>query len=785
MRKTLAAAVATAAALLLSAAGASATHTAYLDAFSSTQAGCQVKGLFVQPANIGPNGSLAPGAYRYAITAINGTTESKSCFAAATGFPPPNNAVVVNWIQPPGGATAYRVYRAAGAGPFQLLTPLPGTAPQNAGYNCGALRCTFVDNGSITPSAGEPAFAPVDLQSGSTADLRIIQRIDYGGADNNSPATNNTDDPFPAALKTDKLRFPAGLVPNPGAAPRCALTGPNSLLGDPAILGSDDPNEDKCPRNTLVGTVTTLSRIPAGQSSTQIVPTPGEIYNGTPKGTEPGRLFIVLRPSCSAGSVAAPGSPACVAAIQGGNQQAKPNQVSKEFLAAIATIVDRGNGVVAVDTDIRDARDDGDLPSKLDVYAPLGQNGAYVDAGDIPVQVRQLTQDLFARADQGTADTADDIPFVVLPTSCGAKVLGTDKTTYQDATVSSATASLTTSGCENVPFAPTIEAKVGGPGQNAADKKPQLTVTVRQAVGEAATKGAVVRLPQSLSPNVPALQIQCTEAQLAASACPESTIKGFASAKTPLLPFALSGPVHLMENPNGLPKLAVLLRGPGVSVRLNADLELSATGLVNTFTNIPEVPLSEFTLAFAGGEAGTLFNAKDLCTGAGGLSATFTGHNGKVVDRTTPLVVDQAGCPSGPYALPSVVGRPGFSGKLSRVRSGRPRLQLTATSGKGRKFRSVRFRMAKGMKIDRKRAKKFLRVFAGGKRIRTKIVVRPGEITVTRRSTKITMIIDRGALRESRTIRRRGRNQRLKFTGLLSLSDGKRFGKSTRLKPSS
>ena len=42
----------------------------------------------------------------------------------------------------------------------------------------------------------------------------------------------------------------------------------------------------------------------------------------------------------------------------------------------------------------------------------------------IPIQVQKITQYLFGKADQGTADASDDVPFVLMPTSCAAKTFG-------------------------------------------------------------------------------------------------------------------------------------------------------------------------------------------------------------------------------------------------------------------------------------------------------------------------------------------------------------------------
>jgi hypothetical protein len=451
---------------------ASASHSAYLDAVSPTVAGCQVKGLFGIPAPSG-SGALPASVYIYIVTAVTATGE------VAPSCPPQTipvngtasqNSALIQWNQTP-GAVGYKIYRgtinpATGAvlTPPQALifaagpvTTLPKTSVCPPSGN--GPRCFFQDNGGSNASGlFPPAGAAAAPQAGGHPDLQITQRVDYGGTDPNSPATNTTDDPYPndpntspAALKSDFISFPPGLVANPRATGVCPLEGPNSLLGDPNKFGSDDVDEDKCPRSTLVGTVQSLTRTPSGLSPTQ-----GDIYNGETKAGEPARLFIVLRPLCSAGSPVAPGSATCSAVL---GASTPPRQVEKQFLAAVSTINARTDGTYGIDVHVVEAEDDSDLSPTLAVLVPNpAAANALVRGGTIPIQVRQITQRLFGYADQGTADPADDVPFVTLPTSCGVKTMTTSKTTHADPVAAGGSATFTTTGCDSVPFDATTEA---------------------------------------------------------------------------------------------------------------------------------------------------------------------------------------------------------------------------------------------------------------------------------------------------------------------------------------
>ena len=209
--------------------------------------------------------------------------------------------------------------------------------------------------------------------------------------------SSNPAETNPHALKTNLLHFPPGLIANAratrdggGDVSVCAIADPTgpSLLGDPAVFGSDDPNEDTCPRESLVGTVQTVSRTRTSAGTAITTLTEGDIYNGETTGGEPGRLLIVLRPLCSAGSPVAPGSPTCTAVL--GSATA---EIEKSFLTARASIVPRGGGNYGIDVDTFDIKTGADEPLSptVDVLAPVG--GVLVRAAKAPIQVQRLHAD--------------------------------------------------------------------------------------------------------------------------------------------------------------------------------------------------------------------------------------------------------------------------------------------------------------------------------------------------------------------------------------------------------
>src|SRR3954447_14239478 len=311
------------------------------------QARCQPKGLigFGFPSGAG---TLSPGTYFYVVKPL-GTTLPFTCTPIPVGVAPAgpgenaNDSAFIQWLPTPGATTGYEVYRGTSPATMALIATL---SPAQAQCTT-AVRCAFFDrnqNAPSTPFPG-PGFPGALEQAGSHPDFQIVQRMDYGGTNNNAPDPNTpvldrslTREPFscgaPAAfpqsfqqcattpgtneaLRTDLLKFPDGLIASPHATRnplspdvvvKCARTGPNSLLGDPNLQGSQDPNEDQCPKESLVGTVRTITRVPnsaaaiqAGAPLVRISVSDGEIYNAENEGGEAGRLFVVIHPLCSAG----------------------------------------------------------------------------------------------------------------------------------------------------------------------------------------------------------------------------------------------------------------------------------------------------------------------------------------------------------------------------------------------------------------------------------------------------------------------------------------------------
>jgi hypothetical protein len=397
---------------------------------ASPAPGCEPKGLWGGFLSTG--GSLGAGTYVYAVTA-NGTS-APACPAAAV-FVPVNNGVVGLQWNPTPGVSAYTVYR--GSSPANL-------APLALTVVCSS-KCVAIDSGSVVPSGSPPTLATPSRQPGEHTDTAIIQTVDYGGTpgdNSDDPTTDNPADATPPALKTDLLRFPAGLTADPLApSATCPVSGAGSLLGSLALHGRNDPDEDSCPLASMIGTIQALNRTPSGVPLMQ-----GDVYLGAPQAGEALRLLIALRPLCSFHNpVAVPNSASCNAAVGSNNER------DTEFLTVKAGLVERSPGINGLDGQLFDISSGTEQPlqSSLAVRANTG-----TEVGRETIQLRRLTPTLFGYADQATAATADDKAFVTLPT-CGVTEVADELTTYADASPASASASFASfAACPSPPTPP-------------------------------------------------------------------------------------------------------------------------------------------------------------------------------------------------------------------------------------------------------------------------------------------------------------------------------------------
>ena len=466
-----------------------------------------------------------------------------------------------------------------------------------------------------------------------------------------------------------------------------------------------------------------------------------------PDGNQDLRSLRLALPAGAVGSLAA--VPQCPL-----GQALAGNCPDESRIGNIKTTVGNGNGLLTVPgyLYLAEPSQPGDAASiALKVPSKVGP----IDLGNVVLMNRVLLRP----TDNGVDVLSSDIPrifegvplplrrveitvdregFFLNPTGCDPRALVATFTSYDGAEAAS-NVTLQAKGCEALSFGPRLRMIAGAAGATDQFDHPPLKAIVTQRPGESNISLARVVLPLILRPTVPFFNepgALCNDEQAAARACPPKSLAGSARVSTPVLPFELSGPVHIVqETGNVLPKLYVFLRGHGLEVVLRArNSFLGGRRTINTFEGLPDVPQSYFELSIFGGRTGILNNFEDLCTATRSdreIDARFFGHSGKVVDSKPMLEI--RGCEESDLraaslrAGPARVSRKGVvKVKVQCKRRARCRGRLTL-KGQGLSA-AKRFRLAgrKSRSVKVKLARREIRRVRKAGRLRVKAVVRIG-----------------------------------------------------------
>ena len=293
--------------------------------------------------------------------------------------------------------------------------------------------------------------------------------------------------------------------------------------------------------------------------------------------------------------------------------------------------------------------------------------------------VRLFVQDVRVNVDRSG--------FTLNPTSCAPKLI--------TAAISSVTGAVATPAvpfqvgdCAALNLAPKLAIALTGKGQTTDNKHPGVHATVSQPAGQANLKKVVVSLPLSLALDPDNAQALCefTDGSKVDPTCPKGSIVGKAVARTPILNQPLTGPVYFVKNirkdPKSgreirtLPKLVIPLTGEnGLRLNLVGTSNVVDNHLVTTFDNIPDAPVSNFTLDIDGGKSGILVvSGTDICKASQVAEQQIDGQNGKNAD--TDIYLQTPACSL--KVLSKKVGKTSVAIKIGGLSAGK----VTVT-GKG------------------------------------------------------------------------------------------------------
>ncbi len=442
-------------------------------------------------------------------------------------------------------------------------------------------------------------------------------------------------------LKDLTIHLPPGLIGNPLAAPMCT---------------EDQLNANACPAASQVGTVSNDINLTVVGPATLPQTVNGKIFNLVPRSGEPARFGIVLN------------------ALPFNIPVLGPAVLPPIILQSPAKLRQSDLGL---DTELNG------LPNSA-VVIPASGTTAAIDITSVSLTLN------------GQAGSPPQ-GFIRLPTSCKTHTVGFDAAAHDGQVAPAGAATFTTTNCGALPFAPEFSARIKRTGP--VNEPVRLSTTIAQTIEEAGLQRAQVILPAGLGGNNDALSNKCSQSDFQAGTCPAASIVGSASATSPLQSQELSGPVALVEPAApGLPEIGIDLRG-ALALKLKGTLGIAPGGRnIVVFDGLPDIPISAFTLTFAGGPGGLVFASRDVCEPPPLVfDANFLSHSGATSTAAAPATVD---CSEAKDADGS--RKPRAKIKLGRLGSDEPTMKLKLKAG------AEKLRRAK-LKLPRELA------FAGGR----------------------------------------------------------------------
>ncbi len=233
--------------------------------------------------------------------------------------------------------------------------------------------------------------------------------------------------------------------------------------------------------------------------------------------------------------------------------------------------------------------------------------------------------------------------FTLNPTSCGPKQIKATMVSTTGA-IHQATQHFQVGDCQALRLRPRLRMRLTGRKQLRDKGHPGVRAVLTQGPGQANLKKVQVKLPLSLAldPNRAQGDDLCEfEAGLRVD-CPARSIIGRARAFTPVLNRPLEGPVYFVKNIRihprtgnpirTLPTLLIPLKGE-VDIHLRAQSDTQRGKLVNTFSSVPDAPVSRFELVLRGGRRGILIVNGNPCRRNRIADVQMDGQNGKRADR--------------------------------------------------------------------------------------------------------------------------------------------------------
>lgn len=252
----------------------------------------------------------------------------------------------------------------------------------------------------------------------------------------------------------------------------------------------------------------------------------------------------------------------------------------------------------------------------------------------VPVSYRTLHVDI------------DRPDFTLNPTDCSRKQIAAT-VVADDGRVAEPRSAFQAVNCANLAYKPKLKLALRGSTKRTGH--PALRAVLTQKPHQANTAAATVLLPASEFIDQAHISNPCIRPDFNAGTCPKGSVLGTAEARTPLLDQPLRGRVYFRSNggQRELPDIVADLRGPIHIVLVgfvdSVPIKGSESSRLRTrFRNVPDAPVSRFTMNLFGGKRGLLVNSRNLCRKKKKRAVVrFAAQNGRT-SRYKPVI--STGC---------------------------------------------------------------------------------------------------------------------------------------------
>jgi hypothetical protein len=229
------------------------------------------------------------------------------------------------------------------------------------------------------------------------------------------------------------------------------------------------------------------------------------------------------------------------------------------------------------------------------------------------------------------------------PSSCEASQLESTLTgsgaTFGDAaddSSASASSFFQLLNCLTLGFHPQLGIRLRGGARRGAYPSMRATFASRGAQ-DSNLKRIEVTMPHSEFLAQNHLRAICTRPQFQAEKCPKGSAYGTAVAYTPLFDQPLRGEVFLRSSDNTVPDLVANLRSGSIRIELRGKISSAHGGIRVFFDEVPDAPISRFTMTLYGGKRGLLRNSANICASPPLATVRALGQNNRGVSFSSRL----------------------------------------------------------------------------------------------------------------------------------------------------